>query len=287
MSLIQKSRTFFFSSNENIGALSYKSDNGSRFRVKLANTIQLPPSAINVSIECTGANIWRTSPNISAEYENNIFYFTDGLIPRTIVIPDGAYGIDDLNATINRSLIPYNLDGEVTFLGDRATQRVYVKHPTTVVIDTASGPNNISDTLGLSPSAPIVTSAGTGYSFTTGIDAPKLNRINSYLIHCNDLVQHGISINNRSDGILTEVQLTALHGNEIAFRPYIPYVLDGNHLTQGNGVGELEFRLTDEQNREVDTFEDNWSLSIMIRYTIDTNHLMDKGHLPKTSHMSN
>ena len=74
MSLITVENTYFFSSDPSVGAKNL-SDDGSKFEVRLDKPLAVPPSSIDVSVECRSANIWFTCPNISDELKNDRFYF--------------------------------------------------------------------------------------------------------------------------------------------------------------------------------------------------------------------
>lgn len=279
MPLIEKSKTYFFSSSESLGAFE-RSALGSTFQVELDRPLRVPPSAINVSIECVAANIWRTTPNISHEYDNDVLQFNDTLFNfKTIIIPKGVYGIGGLNEEIERQMLDMGYPADtIVFGGNNSTQRATVTVAAGFQLVTDPGFSNIAPTLGFTDGLPKIA----GYSVAN--EVAKLNRINEYLIHCNNLVQGGISINNKHDGILTEVQIDVLPGNLITYRPYIPYVIDGNHLKLG-GIDHLEFRLTDEQDRLVDTNGETWSCSVMIKYMIDSEHLFHQGSVPSTNGM--
>ena len=57
MSLITVENTYFFSSDPSVGAKNL-SDDGSKFEVRLDKPLSVPPSSIDVSVECRSANIW-------------------------------------------------------------------------------------------------------------------------------------------------------------------------------------------------------------------------------------
>ena len=123
-------------------------------------------------------------------------------------------------------------------------------------------PENVAKTLGFTTDI-LATFTGEGF---LGDSIAQLNRINSFLIHT-DLVHDGLSINSSYDSILTDIQLTVSPGSLLTYRPYIPYRVTGKHLKYGT-KDLITFRLTDEQNRHIDTFGEEWSLTIIIRYKI-------------------
>jgi hypothetical protein len=96
-----------------------------------------------------------------------------------------------------------------------------------------------------------------------------LTRINSFYLH-GDLVLEGLTVNNGFDNVLTEIQITNPPGSLIVYRPFNPYVLNGNHLKYGSKQ-ELTFYLTDENNRPIDTYGESFSFSIVVKYKVMTN----------------
>lgn len=274
--LIETENTYFFSSSEQLGAIN-KDRNGSRFQIALQKPITVPPAAIDVSIECIAANIWHYSPNVSAEFNNNTFHFQYAGVDIPIVLPDGLYGADSLNKTVQRLLSAVDIPGSpgvkfaessILIYGNVATQRIVIQMAggLSLNVDTAL-PNNIAPLIGFTVGTvgTLVTSQYVGHYFE-GDQLAEINRINAYLLH-SDIVQDGISINSSFDSILAEIQLTARAGSLLTYRPYIPYKVSGKHLKFGP-KDFLTFYLTDELNRPVDMFGENYSFTIVIKYKI-------------------
>jgi hypothetical protein len=300
MTLVQKDLTYFFSSSTALGAQN-KDNNGARFQIQLDRPITVPVNAVDVNIEVTSANIWFTSPNIDAIYQNNLLYleYDDGVNSGSIVltIPKGLYSVNSLNQTVehllNDVLIPgsagYFPCDSILFTSDPATQKIKLQFGNlylSMLTDQALL-NNIAPTLGfyLPPvnGIPITDIGSIGPSLYTGqvFTAPsvaQLNKINAYLIH-GDIVKNGIAVNNTQANILTEVQLTVSTGKLLTYRPYLPYKLDGTHLKYGSR-DFLTFWLTDELNRYIDTNGEDFSFALTISYKVDMNHNMTHASVP-------
>ena len=184
--LIKKEMSYFFSSCEALGAVN-KDRNGSRFQIAMQNIANVPSSAVDVAIEVTSANIWHTSPNISADdWHNDKMYLvhnpiliSDGVIqtlplatdyPIVLTIPKGLYGISELNDTISELIqkitlpninpdtgLPERLTSDSVILtADAATQRVKMQLGPCLrlILETLPAfPNNIASTLGFTASA--------------------------------------------------------------------------------------------------------------------------------------
>ena len=308
--LIKKEMSYFFSSASALGAVN-KDNNGSRFQIAMQNIANVPPSAVDVTIEVTSANIWHTSPNISADWKNNKMYLVHNYnlsagdtnvlpVPGdtfiTLTVPKGLYGILELNETISELIqeivLPINPETglperltstAVVLTADAATQRIKIQLETHLRLILETGvthPNNIAPTLGFTIAHPLAFNVpeihiGTpfydGYKFTANTIA-SLNKINSFLLH-GDILRGGITVNGRRANIMTEVQITSRPGKMINFRPFNPYKLDGSHLK--HGVNDLlTFWLTNELNQPIDTFGEDYTFSVTLSYMIDPSSTM-------------
>jgi hypothetical protein len=303
MVLIQTEQSYFFSSDEKIGALN-KELQGSSFEVKLKSPIKIPPGAVDATIECMAANVWNNSPNIAVEYENNHFYWdyaytttsnfviTSNFASYDFLIPDGLYGVNTLNAEIQRQLKAEDIPGQnagtkfaetsIVLSANEASQRVVISMAEHIgfITDTDTYVNNVAVTMGFTTGASFIPTHE-GHSFIAD-NVAQFNRINSYLLHGN-LIQEGISINNSYDSILAEIQISVKPGSLIAYRPFIPYRVSAKHLKYG-GEDLLRWRLTDDLNRPVNMFGENWTFTIVVRYKIEDQNIMMQGQIPHISH---
>ena len=101
-SLIEIKETFVFSSDVDSGAKN-KSELGDYFQVQLNNPLNVPADALNCNLRVLQSSIWYTTPNISTVQNNNTIYYNDGVADKTIVLPNGLYGIDDINLVLARA----------------------------------------------------------------------------------------------------------------------------------------------------------------------------------------
>ena len=95
-SLVEFKETFVFSSDVDSGAKN-KSVLGDYFQVQLNNPLYIPSDAFNCTLRVLQSSIWYTTPNISVIQNNNTIYYNNGVSDKTIVLPNGLYGIDDIN----------------------------------------------------------------------------------------------------------------------------------------------------------------------------------------------
>jgi hypothetical protein len=291
MTLIEKENTYYFTSADDQLTTGSKDLNGSRFTVKLSREISVPRSALDVTIECTTANIWFTQPNISPDYKNDKMYFKYGESLITLQIPKGLYHAEELNETVRRLLsqidkpsAEFNLElgayekfpeTAIALRGNPATQKIEIKMIKDLwfLVD-AELENNIAEFLGFSADQNIDPGQFDGHMYTADNPA-HINQINAYLLH-GDIVKSGIQINNNAANIITEVQLTSEPGEQVNYRPYHPHKIDGNHLKQGT-VDKVTFWITDERNRHIDMNGEDFSFTLTIKYKMLSDQSMMQG----------
>ena len=94
----------------------------------------------------------------------------------------------------------------------------------------------------------------------------SFNRTNSFLIR-SDLVGNGIPVNSKAAGILAQVMIDEPPGSQVNYVPFFPPRSDADELIAHN-KNFFSFFLVDQLGREVDTFGENWSFTLVIRYQI-------------------
>jgi hypothetical protein len=201
--------------------------------------ISVPNEARAVTIECVNASILHVTPNIAAEYGNNIlrveYDYDDGGVPSVLILAipltDGNYTTDTLNSEVQRQLSSYNIPplftqkfspGAIIISENVATQRVIITLANNLRIVT-SGVNNVMSILGFTGAD--LDSAYDGQNFY-GDSTAQLNRVNSYLLH-GDLIQGGIPLNSQQDNIFAQVDVDVAAGGNINFRPFNPLKVSG------------------------------------------------------------
>ncbi len=131
------------------------------------------------------SSVWNTSPNIAAEFNNNVFKFTTSEAPAdtyTWTIPDGLYSLAGLNSYFASQFtnlgLPSNL---ITLSGDSATQKSIVTFLTSGDSVDFTVANSVREVLGFN--SVVITAPSSNYSFYSNNEA-EFNRINSYGIVC-------------------------------------------------------------------------------------------------------
>jgi hypothetical protein len=126
--IVDKQLSYTFSSNTSTGAQNVQND-GASFSVALNSPIYIPKGTVDCTIEVIQASVWNVSPNIAAEFGNNLLNFTYNEVPYEFVIPDGLYSLTDLNTTISRLLANAFLPGNLFLLsGDQSTQETVITY---------------------------------------------------------------------------------------------------------------------------------------------------------------
>jgi hypothetical protein len=221
------------------------------------------------------AKVWNVSPNISSAYNNNFIYFSYAGANYDMELPDGLYGIDELNVLLkiyfsNDETLPNDLFE----LGENgATQKLAVEFNYSNVTIDFSRPQACIDVTGfyttydeennIYTSDKVITSDIAGETIIAPNEA-NFNRVVNYYISSN-LLSDGIPINNKSSGVICEVPITVRSGSLINFIPTNPLRVDCSDLI-GNGKQLVSFALVDQLGRDVSTSGEDWSLALVIRY---------------------
>ena len=271
--MLSKELVYFFSSAEANGAIISTGNKAEgrkdEFSVQLNNPLAIPHDAMNCTIEVTAAAIWNTTPNVSAKIGNNKFYLSleenESQVNVIITIPDGLYGVSELEATIKRGLVTLGKNPDlVSFIQDEATQKLILSLLPYAQVDFTQ-PDTPRGVLGFDSRLAPLTLQGTN-SLEDADSEAAFNRTNSYLIK-SDIVGNGIPINSLADGILAQVAIDVKPGSQINYRPYYPPKSNANELI-GHVKNYFSFSLVDQINREVSTSNEEWSFTTVIRYNM-------------------
>ena len=265
MSIQEREISYIFNSATETGAQKIGTL-GNKFVVQLDNPISIPGKSHYATAECVSANIWNVSPNISEEIGNNHFFFNevDSGGAQDITIPDGSYGIEELEAFLQGEFV--NLGAEsnaISFSSFNSTQQTVLTFASATTTVDFSQPNTCRDVLGFDSRVVVPTTAG--QSIFSDTEA-RFNRITNYLVKSN-LLSGGIPQNTSASGILTSVPITSRVGSQIVFQPVHPVKANADELI-GQMKQSIMFTLLDQLERDVSTLGEEWSLTIVIRYYI-------------------
>lgn len=268
MSFVEYTQSYIFSSDEANGAKN-KSEEGASFEVQLSQPITIPKDAVNCTLECTQADIWYTTPNISERLNNNKLYVQvtagpyDPAVWKVLTIPTGLWSVSALNAQISVLLQNEGLAPDlVTITANNATQKTVITVSAVDVYIDFTQNDTFRDLLGFN--SQILGASTTVGEYYTSDNTASFNSLNSYLVH-SDLVAGGIPVNDTGANIIAQVPITSKPGFQIVYQPFNP---SRTGLQELIGLPRNSFRvwLTDQNNNYIDTNNENYSIVIVIRF---------------------
>jgi hypothetical protein len=265
--VVKKQICYTFSSNTATGAQNIQ-NNGASFSVALNSPIYVPNGTVDCTVEVLQAAVWNTSPNIAADFGNNKLTFSYAESVYNFIIPDGLYGLSDLNTTISRLLANAGLPSNLFLLsGDQSTQKTVITYTVSGVIIYFDVVNSIRTVLGfdarLSPGGGNSSVAGQN---DTSDNTAVFNRINSFFIR-SSMVNNGLPLNNVGSGIIAAIPITAKPGSQINYSPTIPIAVDASNLP-GTTLQFISFDLLDQDLRYVNTVGEYYSVTLSIKYKL-------------------
>ena len=278
MSFVKEEISIIVSSDEKTGAVN-KSLDGSRFEIQMdGDGLMIPNDAVNCTVEVEEATIWWSIPNIITGQNDRFYVFgdSDDAVPvpqlYSLTIPQGLYDLSALNLAILSELESQGartLDGTgaslplISMSADSSTQKVRLRFNYSNVYVDFTQANTMREILGFNSAvygpyggAPINILADTTAAFNT---------VNYFLIH-SDIVSKGVRFNNTFNQTIAQVLINVAPGSQIVSTPFNPARSDASDLA-GSRRTNLRFWLTDDQDRAVNTNNENWSARIVIHYS--------------------
>jgi hypothetical protein len=266
--LIPKETSLLFSSDVAIGAENVSAD-GTVFTVTMDTPLAIPAGAMNAKMGVTSASIWNVTPNISADFGNNVFRYTTSTAPAgtfTIVVPTGLYSLDALGAYLSTQFSNTGHDPALfTLSGDQATQSSVITFLTAGDAVDLSVANSVGVILGWPAIGPVIVAPVAGYNaFSPG--PATFNRVNSFSV-ISDIVSTGIQQNGRSTGVIVSVPITSPPGSQINYAPQVVNWFPADELV-GNQKSNMRFRLVDQENRPTPTLGETWQITIAVQWGV-------------------
>lgn len=266
--LVPQEVSLLFSSDTAIGARNVSAD-GSRFSVVMSTPLGVPAGAISARMGVTTASIWNVTPNISADFGNNIFRYTTADAPAgtyTIVIPTGLYSLDALGAFLSSQFVNNGHDPSLyTLSGDQATQSSVVTFLNAGDSVDFSVASSVSVILGWPAPGPVIVAPVAGFNAYSPENA-TLNRTNSFAI-VSDIVSTGIQQNGDNAGIMVSVPITSPPGSQINFIPPVINWFPAEELI-GKSRQNATFYLTDQAGRPTPTLGETWQLTMVLQWQV-------------------
>ncbi len=264
-------------SSTNNGATN-KSADGSRFQVNLDDPIMIPSDTKSCYISVQEATIWNTVPNVLTGVNDKFYIITpDNVATQTVTIPQGLYGLSDLEEACKREYLSQVVGATDTvwfnFIEDNSTQKVIINLPVAgvqIFFDEENlvfCVNTFRDLLGIGPFTNVPGGGvSTGDYYQVGANVAAFNILEYFLIHC-DLVTQGLRFNNAYSQIISKVSITKGPGEQIVYEPRNPPRSPSTHLI-GSSKNVIRLWLTDQFNNPVNTSGEDWSCRLLIEYTL-------------------
>lgn len=204
----------------------------------------------NWEVALVSTNLWYSWYNISAEKNNNIIRYNNGVTTETVVVPDGQYTINQLNAFFHDAMRDngdYTAGSTPDF--DEFNITLDVNYSTLRVKIIITGGYELDLTQGLLYKL----LGGNQAVYDTSGDLEYVanvnDSINNLIIHCS-ILDSGSSYSNssRSDVLYTFVP-SSEPGTNIEITPNTPVYIGINYT--GSTIRELRMYITDNLGRRV------------------------------------
>lgn len=275
--LVPEEINILVSSDPNQGALNVTTY-GSRFRIKLEQPIEIPETALNVTLCVEESTVWWTVPNILTGLNDRLYVTgptqANPLIIQSsiLTIPLGLYDASGLNETVQNLLtnagfqitdgVPAVSRPIFTITTDEATSRIILRFEYSTVSINFNHVDTPRDILGFN--AQIYGPYAIVPYNSAGPNVAQFNSTNYFLIHC-DLVQDGLRINNTYNQTIAQVLINVAPGSQIVSTPFNPPRISCNRLA-GSKIDSFNIWLTDDKQREVNTNGEYYTARIRIAY---------------------
>ena len=271
MSFLEKEISMIISSDTTNGATN-KSSDGSRFEIALENGLQIPNGAQNCALLVENATVWNTVANVITGENDRITVngidTSDAGATYVITLPQGLYDLAQINSTIEYMLRDaggkYAPTPMISFTANEASSKVELHVNYGGVQVDFSAARTIGQLLGFTSAT-----YGDYAAPPETVLAPniaQLNTVDYFLIH-SDLTGTGIRVNNKYSQTIAQVLIDQSPGSQIISEPNHPPKVACPHLI-GSDRTHMRFWITDQSNEPINTAGENWSLRIVIKYSV-------------------
>ena len=266
---IKRQNTIQFSSDPSNGAENVNTT-GNSFTVNFGSDgIAIPQKAQNVQVSVVSSEIWNVFPNLSQTSSFDVTYNDPqgAIITQTITFPAGIYSITTFQNKFENLMINAGFPrNAIIFSPEESTQRVEIifEQPYYEITFVSPLSDGILSLIGFTQGTYGNFPIGQTPEHIVGTLAPRFNSINQLEIHSN-IVNYGIRKNNKYSGIIATIPLNADVGSQIQYAPFNPSKLSADHL-KGTMINSLNFRLTNENDQNIDTMGEYWAVKLKIEY---------------------
>jgi len=228
------------------------------------NTISIPEDA-EVCVYATGVSIIWYVQNIP---ENATIFYSNSLAEPekySIVIPEGMYDPDGINAAISIGLVQNDHDSDlIQLIGNPATQKLVVtiksagwqakwSDPTfTALVGATVGQMTPDDRLTL------------GEYREPFPNVANFGAIKGYNVSCPE-ISEGVVFNGGTSNLLVHVPVVGSPGSLLIWEPARVMKISADHLA-GTSIKKLSFYIRDQSGNIVDLAGERWQIRLIIEY---------------------
>ena len=250
-----------------------RSADGSVFTYPLEPALMVPFDA-EPALRVLEANVFYTSPNVSAAKSNNKLKFsviTSGTVTggdvstadHTITFDGGLYSLADINAELADYLESTSAiaDAALSFVGHGPTQTVFrntrnadwdAEAATYGVIRRFSESDSIASLLGFAVTdLTHEISEGGKHKYFRSPSPANFDAVSLYLLKCSVLSGHNYDASGSGGGqVACAITPDVRPGNLVQYRPLIPLPCQA-HALKGNRKSSIRFTMTDNNDESV------------------------------------
>ncbi len=259
-----------FSSDPASGAENVSADGGA-FSVTLETPLSIPRDAHNCYVTCQEASAWWTMFNV-VEGVNDRFgidYDDGGGFPLTAIlqVDAGLYDLDHLSAEIGRNLHTAGFPDDLFILiPDTSTGKTVIQFNYLGTRLNLAVVRNFANLIGFEERLVPLAGPTTGVQYEKGDEIANFNSIN-YLTITSDIVSRGLATNGKYYGVIAQILINVPPGSQILSTPFNPPEIPTPELI-GEHRKRISFRLTDQNNNQVNTQGEFFTARLVIHYSM-------------------
>jgi len=246
---------------------------GNSFSIQFNPPIQIPKEAFNIRAYLRSANIWYSFININSA--NNKIFFTDDTADQDkyeITLQNGLYSLDLLNSAIQRevqNLITANSYSFpptlINLIADTASQEVVVNISVSgYQVNWLAG--SPYDLLGitLNRRMPAGSTLTTGSEFFYADAVANFSNLTNLTLQTS--ITNSYNYQGRPSAIIDVIPIDVSPNTLITYRPAPDFTFVDCPSLQGANISQLSFKLTNQNQEDVDTNGEYYNLAMTIEY---------------------
>ena len=229
-------------------------------------------------LKVLSSTIWYTFPNIKTGVNDTLIVKHGAALANTVTltIPQGLYGIQELNDAIQHEIESTGL-AAASNLGSKTAIAVggnFATGQASVTITIQPAPSSqhieidwvnstISPLLGFTTNTSLNASSGVLTQTTFSDNIANLAPVSSLQIRCSAARGSVVSGKTGSD-VIASVQIDASVGHQIMYAPSVTPRIAAPAFT--DGIQRMRMRLTDQDGNDINTQGEYWSATLLLEW---------------------